>query len=673
MKVSVFARRASQVLLSLGLVGGGLGHAAPSAQDYARPPDILQARLAPSGQRLALILATPDGRNRLAVLDLPRTEPPRIVAEYANGNVEDFGWVNDKRVVYEVVDREGGAVVRPGHAGTFAVDHDGNDRRQLIAWQVSNDQTGTRIASRMLTYKWSWAGSIDDGGDDVWVRERQVDSSKDWTNNILARLNTVTGELRRMPGKVPEHTLSWLSRSGSEAAVVTTVSQGRARLLWRPDPGQDWTLLQDESYVDGAPMEPQFLVGKDELMVTALQGGYQALYSFDLAARRLSKEPIAAIKGFDLDPELEVDRQAGRVVGFHYRTDRPGTYWLDDKLHAIQRSVDAALPKGRSNRISCGRCESSRFLLVRSTSDVQPGEYYVYDRQERKLESIGRTRPWLDEAAQGRRTYHRVATRDGLDMPVYVTHPAGSSAKEALPAVVLVHGGPFVRGADVTWDQEAQFLASRGYRVIEPEYRGSTGYGAKLANAGVKQYGTGMLDDVLDAVQWAVRQGLIDEQRVCIMGGSYGGYAALMSPIRHPGAYRCAISFAGVTDLELNYTAWGSDLSEEHRVYWFPVMMGDPKLDAEAMRTASPLRRMRELKVPVLLAHGAQDRRVPVEHAHKFVDAAKEGGVDVSSKIYELAAHGWVFPADQADYFQRVETFLARHLGAPARQAASAQ
>jgi dipeptidyl aminopeptidase/acylaminoacyl peptidase len=214
------------------------------------------------------------------------------------------------------------------------------------------------------------------------------------------------------------------------------------------------------------------------------------------------------------------------------------------------------------------------------------------------------------------------------------------------------------------WDQEAQFLASRGYRVIEPEFRGSAGYGEKLFGAGIKQWGQAMQDDLVDSVQWAAKQGLVDDKRVCIMGASYGGYAALMGPIRHPGAYRCAISFAGVTDIELRYNAWGSDLSNQSRRYTLPVLMGDPETDKDVLRTVSPLLRAGEIKVPVLLAQGAKDRRVPIEHAEKFVKAAKAAGVNVDYKVYHLEGHGFVIPADRADYYRRVEAFLAKHLAA---------
>ena len=173
-----------------------------------------------------------------------------------------------------------------------------------------------------------------------------------------------------------------------------------------------------------------------------------------------------------------------------------------------------------------------------------------------------------------------------------------------------------------------------------------------------------MQDDLADAVQWATKQGLIDDKRVCIMGASYGGYAALMGPIRHPGVYRCAISFAGVTDIELRYNARDSDLTEQLRRYSLPLLLGDPETDKDRMRSVSPLLRAGEIKVPVLLAQGAKDRRVPIEHAEKFVKAAKAAGVNVDYKVYDLEGHGFAIPADEADYYRRVEAFLAKHLTA---------
>jgi dipeptidyl aminopeptidase/acylaminoacyl peptidase len=356
-------------------------------------------------------------------------------------------------------------------------------------------------------------------------------------------------------------------------------------------------------------------------------------------------------------------------VGLHTRGSRPISLWFTERLATVQKAVDNALP-GRTNTLQCGRCESTRYFLVYSRSDTHPGEYLRYDHLEKTLLRLSAARPWLDEAQQARRSFHRVASRDGLSLPVYVTHPRGSTVSDAasanqatrLPAVVIVHGGPWVRGHDLIWDAEAQFLASRGYRVVEVEFRGSTGYGWRHFKAGWKQWGTAMQDDLADAVAWAAREGLIDGSRVCIFGSSYGGYAALMAPLRHPGLFRCAASFAGVTDIGLLYNAEWGDLTEESKRFSLPVLVGDPKVDAPMLDAASPLKRVAELKVPVLLAYGTADRRVPPEHAERFNNAARDAGIKVERVIYHDEGHGFTRSQDHADFLRKLEAFLARAL-----------
>jgi dipeptidyl aminopeptidase/acylaminoacyl peptidase len=300
-------------------------------------------------------------------------------------------------------------------------------------------------------------------------------------------------------------------------------------------------------------------------------------------------------------------------------------------------------------------------VLVSSASDRLPTEYFLYDVDKRSLQRVGGSRPWVQEAQQGRRTWHRVAARDGLELPVVVTHPAGSTEQQALPTVVLVHGGPWVRGSSLAWDEEAQFLASRGYRVLQPEFRGSDGFGARLWRAGIKQWGLAMQDDLQDVAQWAVKQGLSDGTRQCLVGASYGGYAALMGPVRHPGQWRCVASFAGVTDIDLMYTAH-SDFTVNWRSYGMPDMVGDRVKDAEQLKATSPLQRVAEIKVPVLMGYGWEDRRVPRAHAEKFISAAKDAKVDIEVVSYPHEGHGFGDEKNQADYYNRLAAFLARHL-----------
>ncbi len=292
-----------------------------------------------------------------------------------------------------------------------------------------------------------------------------------------------------------------------------------------------------------------------------------ALYVVDAKTRQIDPEPMISLKGYDFSGDLVDDAQARRLLGVHYETDGSGTAWLDPQMRAMQAAVDALLP-ATVNRIDCERCVSVPTVLVTAVSDRQPPLYYLYNRDTKALTLIAASRPWIKAQAMGVRDMHRFAARDGLSIPVLVTHPPGK-ASGARPAVVLVHGGPWVRGTHWKWEPEAQFLASRGYVVIEPEFRGSEGYGFKHFRAGWKQWGLAMQDDVADAVQWAVKQGWVDPKRVCIAGASYGGYATLMGLVRHHELYQCGIEWVGVSDINLMYSISWSDISEEAKGYGY--------------------------------------------------------------------------------------------------------
>ena len=247
-------------------------------------------------------------------------------------------------------------------------------------------------------------------------------------------------------------------------------------------------------------------------------------------------------------------------------------------------------------------------MLVTAASDRQPPSFYLYNRDTKALTPIAASRPWIKAQAMGVRDVHRFVARDGLSIPVLVTHPPGKSSAP-LPAVVLVHGGPWVRGTHWEWEPQAQFLASRGYVVIEPEFRGSEGYGFKHFRAGWKQWGLAMQDDVADAVQWAVKQGWVDTKRVCIAGASYGGYATLMGLVRHHELYQCGIIWVGVTDINLMYSINWSDISEEAKNYSMPLLIGDRVADAGQLKDTSPLEQAAKVRRPLLMAYGAADVR----------------------------------------------------------------
>jgi dipeptidyl aminopeptidase/acylaminoacyl peptidase len=299
---------------------------------------------------------------------------------------------------------------------------------------------------------------------------------------------------------------------------------------------------------------------------------------------------------------------------------------------------------------------------VYSHSDRDPGHYLLFEPARDRWQPLGHVRPSIDPGRMAAKSLHRIKARDGAELPLWITRPARPEGAPPAPAVVLVHGGPHVRGGYREWSAEAQFLASRGYVVIEPEFRGSAGYGAAHFRAGWKQWGHKMQDDLSDALQFAVAQGLVEAGRACIMGASYGGYAALMGVVKDPDQYRCAVATAAVSDPRFLYEFHWSDVSYESLWYALPWTLGDPKKDEALLIAASPLVHAARIKAPVLLVHGGKDLRVPIQSGERMAEAMRKAGKAVEFVVYPDEGHSFRHDANRFDYYRRVEKFLAQHL-----------
>lgn len=627
-------------------------------EHFFSDPALSNVAVSPSGNRLAVLIYGTNGMRQLGVIDLNPLGTPRIVRAFYDADINWAVWVNDERLVLQASQR--GLDIRLGGSATHAVNHDGSDSRQLIVWRSTTESVGTQIASRVLPYEWEVSSVVGDGSDDIIVRKRLKDSIGDTTSIVYSRLNTSTRELKNVSFGTPEYT-SWVGfDTNRQPRIALSDRSGQRKVHWRmPDDSWKEVMALDQLRERFSPLH----VGSGgKAIVLVRTGDTTALHEFDGPSGKLDPQPMLQLKNFDLDARAHIDTRTRRLLGLHFTADRPMSYWFDERMEAIQKRVDSGLPPDRSNRLHCGQCQTSRFYVVHSASDRQPGEYYLYDHEKGSLQLIGGSRPWIKEATQGRRSFHRVPARDGLMVPVIVTHPAGAALDKPLPTVVLAHGGPFVRGDDVAWDAEAQFLASRGYRVLSPEFRGSTGFGKRHFEAGWKQWGDGMLNDLADVVQWAGREKLSDPSRVCIAGASYGGYAALMSTIAHPAVYRCAASFAGVVDPRMMYDVTWSDLQQDWLQFFYPIVMGDPEKDSAMLASHSPLKRVAEIKVPVLLAHGGGDRRVPVVHAREFARVAQSAGVKLEKVDYHDEGHGFYLLSNRTDYYKRLADFLGASL-----------
>lgn len=667
------ARHGRRAILAAALLATGTAHAqkpadpGPTAatvpvEHFFRLPLVTEAHVSPSGRYLAAVLKS-EGTDprRLVVLDMQDLNQSRALASFAEADVSRVRWVNDDRLVFGATDSsEAFAWRRP--SGLFAVNRDGKEPAlRLISRRWERNGTGSNIKQRELTPDYRFSRTLRDGSSEVLVSRVSRTSSGEPTGVILYRLDTVTQQLRSISLNAPDGAMHWATDHAGTPRAVIASKGGKSALYWATGEPAAWSrVMEFDRYGSTAPAPSPIRMTSSGMLAVgraAPSDDVDSLLRLHYDQGQIRTEPLLTLKGYDFEGALEFGAD-GRLLGVKYLSDARSTHWFDPTLAGLQKKVDALMPH-TINTLECGDCVQPRHLLVRSYSDRQPAVYLLYNVEKNALEPIMHARPWIDPRQMAQRDTVRIKARDGLELPVHITRPR--DAKGPTPMVVLVHGGPWVRGGEWEWDGESQFLASRGYTVIEPEFRGSTGYGSRLYSAGFKQWGLAMQDDLVDAAQWAVKQGHADPKRICIAGASYGGYATLMGLIRNPEVFRCGVEWAGVTDIELMYSINWSDLTEDWKGYGMPVLIGDREKDAQQLAETSPIRQAARLKQPLLMAYGGQDRRVPLEHGKKMRDAlAHNPGVEWV--FYADEGHGWHSEKNNIDFWTRVEAFLDKNL-----------
>lgn len=623
---------------------------------YMRKDQFTDLKISPGGEYIAATMPLED-RTVLVVVDRGTHKPTGTFRLGANSHVSDFRWISKDRLLIGISEQFG-ELERPQPTGElFAMNADGGKAEMLVGFRVDDGGLGTSIKPKKDSDRIAAFAVDEPPNDDRKVLISVMPYSAD-PYTSAEYIDVFTGRRARVAGAPVRGATFHTDNQGVVRFAAGSDSDNVRKLYYRTGDGAEWVPFAVET--DTGRFEYPIGFSEDDKVVylrSEQADGPDAIVAYDLATR----ERKTVLRDDNVDPadidNYVVYRAGTRVpVGVFFMDGKPRVAFFDEKSPEarLYRSLEGAFA-GNAVEIT-SQTSDGRLALVKVYSDRNPGDFYLFDTQAKKAAHVLARREWFDPDRQSPMAPITLAARDGLPLHGYLTTPKGSTGK-GLPLVVMPHGGPF--GVQDTWDfnDEAQMLASAGYAVLQLNYRGSSGYGRAFQQAGAKEWGGKMQDDLTDATRWAIAQGIADKGRICLFGASYGGYAAMMGVAREPSLYRCAAGYVGVYDLPKMQ-------ADDKRV---ATRLGNWSIDwvgkADELGAVSPNRMADRIKVPVFLAAGGEDKRAPIEHSKMMEEALRKAGVPVETLYYDTEGHGFYVAEHRREFYTRLLAFLSRSLG----------
>ena len=628
--------------------------AAPSAaaerpvEYFSRLPNFTGPALSPDGERVAFFTTVADE----TVLVTQRLESGEIKPLLASDNSEAligwYRWANNDRLLVSVrfpSDRGGVDTIETRLLSVNADDHE-----DYISLYRPRSNLSRRSSEHFSQHQDQIVDILPQDPQHILLA---LDAERALEPGVY-RVNVYNAS-RRLVEKSRRNIYGWVSDQQSRVrlGLFADFRREAARTIHRPVDGGDWrTLFSYRMFNEPSIFPVGFDLDPDILYYTAYDdGGRKALYKMNLVTEE--KELVFSHPDYDFDGSLLRTRGDGRVIGMRNRGLPDGEVYWDEDYAALQQALDRVLPDFTNRLI--GFSEDGNRYLLSSYNRTTPAAYYLGDRRDSSLNLVAERYPELGaEPLYQRRTFWYTA-RDGEEIRAYLSLPVGAEeGGPPLPAVLFPHGGPHARQWS-SFDYWVAFFTDRGYAVLSPDFRGSSGYGFEFAQARMGSWGLQMQDDITDTARWLVEEGIADPDRMCIVGGSYGGYAALMATVKTPDLFRCAVSFAGVSDLRR--------LVNESRRY-----IGSEAVEAEVgtrsrdLRARSPYHNVEEIEVPILLVHGEEDRIVDVLHSRSMADELHDHGKEVEYIELPNGNHHLSAQPNRHTFFRAMDRFLKRHL-----------
>ncbi len=615
---------------------------------YLRRDQYERIKISPKGDYFAVKVPLED-RTLLAIM---RRSDKTIIAKAMGGEhslVEDFWWANDDRVVVAVARRMGSRDAPYATGELHAVSADGSKPMLLASPKGISDPFGgtVRFDAGEAVFM---IDPLPDNPREILVASRAL--SADPVTQVL-KLDIYNRRATTVASAPVRNATFTVDQAGEVRFARGSGHDNISKLYYRDRRGDAWRLVDDEAESGLVVRAIGFSEdGATAYLRSQAATGPDAILGWDPATG--VRTPLA--RDAVSDPWATIDRYGrNEPAGVWFMRDGLRSVFFDEASETARRyrTIEAAFP-GQAVAVTSTTTDGSLALLS-VWSDRNNGDFYLYQAATNRAELLYSRRVWFDPATVPPTEPFELQARDGMRLHGYLTRPAGGGTN--LPMVVLPHGGPF--GIFDAWefDDDSQMLAAAGYAVLRLNYRGSGNHGRAYAQAGARQWGRTMQDDLTDATRWAIDGGIADASRICIYGASYGGYAALMGAAREPTLYRCAVGYVGVYDLEKMHRDDAGN-SRSWRT-WADDWLG-PR---DTLGAVSPVNLADSIRVPVFLAAGGKDERAPVAHTKRMEKALAEAGTPVESLYFDTEGHGFYTAPHRREYYTRLLAFLATHLG----------
>ncbi|WP_445355952.1 alpha/beta hydrolase family protein [Microbulbifer sp. EKSA008] len=614
-----------------------------------RHTDIEEVKISPTGSHLA-VRKLHKGERVLVFMSISPLKITGFLRFRGKEEVGNFYWANNERVVTEVISRRAALETPVNYGSLYAINYDGSEGKNIFGHLAGQRQVGSRLKKTETTY--AHATIIDP----LIHKEKEIlISTYPWAKNQeskgeVARLNIYTG-IKRGSIRLPQvDGRAYTDGAGNLLFADGTDENNNHQLFYRGE--NKWHRVKNPSLNSGTPVGFDIETGEAYLTITE-ESKTQTLVKLKPGSEAFSR--IFQHEKSDIY-DIIYSPTSYKPLGVYLQPDYPTEHFIDEGsgFAPIFRGLKKAFQGFHISFTSF--TTSGDFGVLKVHGDRLPGDYYLVNLKTKSVDFLTSSADWLHPDQLNPMLADGFTSEDGLQIGTYLTFPKGPDQRN--PMVVLPHGGPHSRDY-WGYDRNAQILSQNGYLVLQVNFRGSTGYGQGFYSAGLREWGGKIQQDIADAVHWAIEKGYADPERICIYGASFGGYSALMNPIRNPDLYQCAVGYVGVYDLEMMYTK--GDIKRRDR--GISYLKKTLSKDKDFLKVNSPVHNAGKLNLPVFLIHGEEDERAPIEHAEMLVKEFKKENKPIKTLFVKKEGHGFYTEENRMKLYTELLEFLDQHIG----------